>query len=173
MKKMYASMELNPHRWEHGGKRAGGYGGPQKDMLGDNNREWFNMYFWEFPFDFRDLRPNTYCKMNVEIKDDKYHAFLAGKETEEKGDVGLRLAYQPKPGLWIPIEGSEIFHEGGVRWHLARSKWFRMPNKSSTDYQPFDNVVLLWIQGYHEEGSNLGVAMVNLIFAEEVPDDED
>jgi len=165
LKRIIGFIPMNIHRWEH--VPGEGYGGI-------HDEKWVNMYFWEACFDFHDLPPNAYAKLLVEFKNDRWELMRQeGKNwTEEDLEghiIGVRLVYQPKPGLWVALAGSEIYYEGAARWMLKKSDWFKLPNETEF-YEPFEGVSLLWLQGMKTEGSDCAIAIANIVLA--VEDDE-
>ena len=163
MKKPFGYIPINTGRWQ---SSKDGYGGAQDGA-------WFNIYFMEAAFDPSDLPPNTYGKLIVEFKDDRYHNELRDQKIKnpQLGKVGVRLAYQPTNGRWVAFKGSEVYSKPtkdyrNPRWLMGKSEWFPMPNEIEP-YPAFDGVGLLWVQGMQEEGSLCEVAMVTLVLAVE------
>jgi len=158
MKKVFSHININTGRWLHAEKIDDG--------------KWHNIYFMEAAFDLSDLPPNTYGKLLVEFKDDKYYVeFVGEKPNPQVGKVGVRLAFQPTYGIWVPFEGSEVYSKStkeykNPRWLMGKSKWFKIPTDIEP-YEPFDGIGLLWVQGMQEKGSDCAVAMVTLVLAVE------
>lgn len=145
-RKVLAYIPINLGGWKCLEKTA--YGGPR-------DKVWFNLYFLEQVINWKDLPPNCVAKLMVEFKDG-IREF--GKQKGE-GKVGVRLAIQQKRNQWIPIKGSEIFSDGGERWQLGESDWFKLPRRKG--------LWLIWIQGMQTEGSRCCVALANIVIAEE------
>lgn len=113
---------------------------------------WEGLYFMELVFDWSILPPNSYGKLYAEI--------LGNREVSED-HIAIRLSYQQKPQIWIPVVGSEIVHKGIPRWQLLESMWFKLPREAG--------VSCLWIEGKTmvEKGA-CRVALVTLVIAEEI-----
>ena len=95
MKRIIVHIPINFGHWGHAGKE--GYGGTDGKFDG----KWVNMYFWEVAMDLTDLPENTFGKLVVDFKDDRYHQELKeGRKKPQIGKIVVRLAYQPTDGKW-------------------------------------------------------------------------
>ena len=125
---------------------------PQHDTNDwDNDPKGAGMYFMELVFDWTLFPKGTQGKLYAEIM---------GAHVRSETNIEIRLAYQLEAAEWIPVEGSNIKHEGSNRWQLLESEWFDLPHDPG--------VSCLWIQGQSHNKGVCHVALVTLVIAEVV-----
>jgi len=113
-----------------------------------NSPNWSGLNYLETVLNFSDLPHNTYGKLYVEWVDDM-------KEGPDHY-LEVRLSYQQKVAIKVPIEGSEIKKSVNKRWQLDESDWFRIPTE-------VDKVSCLWVEGRAPNGGRCSVALANVM----------
>ena len=106
--------------------------------------DWCGMYFFEVLLDW-SLFEGGLGKLYVETI---HNAEYSGE---------LRLVYQQKPAVFVPIVGSEIVTRNvtGVRWQLLESDWFVLPSVGG--------VSCVWVQGKADMDKLCSIALATLV----------
>jgi len=127
--------------------------------------KWQGLAYMEQILDWSILPENCYGKLFVEMMN------MSPEHVKEEGQlIELRLVYTQDPELYEPgtsdhgkefvIEDSNISHKGSKRWQLKESEWFKLPRTH--------NVSCLWVQGKASGGAICGLALANLVIAQEI-----